>query len=109
MRDWGFTGSPGAGQLLALGTWMYGPTAATLPGALRGDWGDDVPFTRLSCNTERKESGELSAYCDRWLRPKPLVGSGTSLGAQCLERVRPPERALAQSCMGGAPTTPTWV
>lgn len=55
MRDWGFTGSPGAGQLLALGTWMYGPTAATLPGALRGDWGDDVPFTRLSCNMERSQ------------------------------------------------------
>lgn len=37
MRDWGFAGSPGAGQLPVLGTWMYGPTAATLPGALRGD------------------------------------------------------------------------
>ena len=37
VRDWGFAGSPGAGQLPVLGTWMYGPTAATLPGALRGD------------------------------------------------------------------------
>lgn len=37
VRDWGFAGSPGAGQLPVLGTWIYGPTAATLPGALRGD------------------------------------------------------------------------
>ena len=37
VRDWGFARSPGAGQLPVLGTWIYGPTAATLPGALRGD------------------------------------------------------------------------